>query len=157
MEGIIKKLKNLSHDELLQLQAGVERAIVEKKNDEVNKRIKIGSVYIEKYGERYGKQGYQIFKIVRTGDPGGYLIVDRFIIDPDSEECDCEECDLNCDITYDPGYAMLQDYLVRDIVNGRYEPVDSSLYTKVDTIYSDYKRDQYKLDKEYFNKFISII
>ena len=149
MEDIIKKLKNLSHDELVQLQAGVERAIFEKKNDEVYKQVKVGSVYVE----RYGKQGYQIFKIVAT-DNGGYCIIDRFIIDSDSEECD-----LNCDIeiTYDSGYAIFQSYLVRDIVNGRYEPVDSSLYTKVDTLYSNYKHDLYKLDKEYFNKFILII
>lgn len=150
MEDIIKKLKKLSHEELLRLQTGVEHAIFEKKNDEVNKRVKVGSVYIE----RYGKQGYQIFKIVRNDEPGGYCIMDRFIIDSDSEECD-----LNCDIeiTYDSGYAIFQSYLVRDIVNGRYEPVDSSLYTKVDTLYSNYKHDLYKLDKEYFNKFISII
>lgn len=149
MEDIIKKLKKLSHDELLQLQAGVEHAIFEKKNDEVNKQVKIGSVYIE----RYGKQGYQIFKIVGT-DARECWIADRFIINSDSEECD-----LNCDIeiTYDSGYAIFQSYLVRDIVNGRYEPVDSSLYTKVDTLYSNYKHDLYKLDKEYFNKFISII
>lgn len=150
MEDIIKKLKNLSITELDSLQTSIQSIIFDK-NNEYRNNVKVGDVYIKKYN-RYG--GYTIFKITDIGSDNICCWIDRFDVDIDGDEMD-----LNSDVTivYDEEYTVFLKNLVKDIMAGKYEKVDSSLYNKVSDMYHEYVNTRNKLDKDYFKKFKSII
>lgn len=150
MEDIIKKLKKLSITELDSLQTSIQSIIFDKNNEYRNK-VNVGDVYIEKYN-RFG--GYTIFKITDLGSDNICCWIDRFDVDIDGDERD-----LNSDvtITYDKEYTVFLKNLVRDIMAGKYEKVDSTLYDKVSDMYYEYVNSRDKLDRDYFKKFKSFI
>ena len=150
MEDIIKKLKKLSINELDSLQTSIQSIIFDKNNEYRNK-VNVGDVYIEKYN-RFG--GYTIFKITYIGLDNICCWIDRFDVDIDGDERD-----LNSDVTivYDEAYTVFLKNLVKDIMAGKYEKVDSTLYDKVSDMYYEYVNSRDKLDRDYFKKFKSIV
>lgn len=150
MEDIINKLKKLSITELDSLQTCIQSIIFDKNNEYRNK-VNVGDVYIEKYN-RFG--GYTIFKITEIGSGNISCWINRFDVDIDGDERD-----LNSDVTivYDKEYTVFLKNLVRDIMAGKYEKVDSTLYNKVSDMYYEYVNSRDKLDRDYFKKFKSIV